>query len=150
MNQRQLLDFVAKMFSDMPFNQMLGLKIEEYNIEHVMVAFDWKDELIGNPVQKILHGGVTSSVLDVVGGMMAVAGLLLRTEAKDIPALSAKMGTLGTIDLRTDFLRPGWGESFVATAKIIRSGNKVCVCRMDLHNNEGTQIACGTGTYLVG
>ena len=150
MNQQQILDYVAKMFSDMPFNQMLGFKVEQYTTEQVAVTFDWKDELIGNPAQKILHGGVTSSVLDVVGGMMAVAGLLLRTDAKDIPSFAKQLSTLGTIDLRTDFLRPGRGESFTATAVIIRTGNKVCVCRMELHNELGIQIACGTGTYLVG
>lgn len=134
----------------MPFNQMLGFEVAEYDTEKVAVTFDWKDSLIGNPAQKILHGGVTSSVLDVVGGMMAVAGLLLRTESEDIPNFTQQLSTLGTIDLRTDFLRPGRGKSFKATAVIIRTGNKVCVCRMELHNELGTQIACGTGTYLVG
>lgn len=150
MEQQQILDYVAQMFSDMPFNRMLGFEVKEYNTEKVAVTFDWKDELIGNPAQKILHGGVTSSVLDVVGGMMAVAGLLLRTDAKDIPSFAKQLSTLGTIDLRTDFLRPGRGEHFVATATIIRTGNKVCVCRMELHNEQDVQIACGTGTYLVG
>jgi acyl-coenzyme A thioesterase PaaI-like protein len=33
---------------------------------------------------------------------------------------------------------------------VIRSGNKVAVCRMELHNEQGVHIALGTGTYLVG
>ena len=60
------------------------------------------------------------------------------------------MGKMSTIDMRSDYLRPGRGLEFIATAQVIRSGNKVCVCRMELHNEQGVHIALGTGTYLVG
>jgi len=149
MSQQQILAFVAQTFSKMPFNQMLGLEIDHYDLDSVQVSFKWKDELIGNPIQKILHGGVTSSVLDVVGGMMAVVGLLKRCEANNIAQLSKEMATLGTIDLRTDFLRPGRGERFVATANIVRSGKTLCVCHMELHNEQQVQIAQATGTYML-
>lgn len=151
MNQQQILNYVADLFMEkMPFNKMLGLRVETFTTETVEIHFDWQDEFIGNPMQKILHGGVTSSVLDVVGGMMAVAGLLGKAEGQTEHEFLTGLGTLGTIDLRTDFLRPGRGEKFIATAHLIRSGNKVCVCRMELHNEQGIHIACGTGTYLVG
>lgn len=61
-----------------------------------------------------------------------------------------RFSRLGTIDLRVDYLRPGRGNEFIATAHIIRAGSKVTVARMELHNEEGTHIAFGTGTYLVG
>jgi acyl-coenzyme A thioesterase PaaI-like protein len=32
----------------------------------------------------------------------------------------------------------------------MRTGKKVAVTRMELHNEEGVLIAVGTGTYLVG
>lgn len=150
MNQQQILTYVSDLFTQkMPFNQMLGLRVETYTTEHVEIHFDWQDSFIGNPMQKILHGGVTSSVLDVVGGMMGIAGLLAKTEGQTEHEFLSNLGTFGTIDLRTDFIRPGRGETFIATAKLIRCGNKVCVCRMELHNEQGMHIACGTGTYLV-
>ncbi|MFM5687316.1 thioesterase family protein, partial [Aeromonas caviae] len=64
--------------------------------------------------------------------------------------LKERFARLGTIDLRVDYLRPGRGNEFIATAHIIRAGSKVAVARMELHNEEGTHIAFGTGTYLVG
>jgi uncharacterized protein (TIGR00369 family) len=64
--------------------------------------------------------------------------------------ISQSLSRLSTIDLRTDFLRPGRGKLFIATAKIIRSGNKVAVARMEMHNEQGDHIAFGTGTYMVG
>ncbi|NQZ07942.1 MAG: thioesterase family protein, partial [Algicola sp.] len=133
MNQAQVLSYVADLFTEkMPFNKMLGLRVTKYTTDEVEVSFDWKDDFIGNPLQKILHGGVTSSVMDVVGGMMAVGGLLAKAEDITETAFLNSLGTLGTIDMRTDFLRPGRGESFVASARLIRTGNKVCVCRMEL------------------
>lgn len=150
MNQAQILSYVTDLFTQkMPFNKMLGLQIANYTTESVEVHFDWQDELVGNPMQKILHGGVISTVLDVVGGLMAIAGLLAKAQGQSEQAFLRSLGTLGTIDLRTDFLRPGRGEHFVATARLIRSGNKVCVCRMELHNEQNVHIACGTGTYLA-
>lgn len=146
----QLLPFIGDIFQQMPFNQLLGLRVTEFSAERAEVRFAWNAQLVGNPVQQILHGGVIASVLDVVGGIMAVSSALLKLDSTDAALLATKLGKMSTIDIRTDYLRPGRGREFIATAQVIRSGNKVCVCRMELHNDEGLHIALGTGTYLVG
>lgn len=146
----QLLPFIGDIFQQMPFNQLLGLRVTDFSAERAEVRFAWNAQLVGNPVQQILHGGVIASVLDVVGGIMAVSSALLKLDSTDAALLAAKLGKMSTIDIRTDYLRPGRGREFIATAQVIRSGNKVCVCRMELHNDEGVHIALGTGTYLVG
>ena len=135
---------------DMPFNQLLGLKISHFNSEESEIRFAWQDKLIGNPMQKILHGGVTASALDLAGGVVAAANIIQQLEDLSPKAIQQSLSRLGTIDLRTDFLRPGRGEEFIATARIIRSGNKVAVARMEMHNEQGDHIAFGTGTYMVG
>ncbi len=150
MQTEQLLPFIAQVFAQMQFNQLLGLRVTEFASERAEVRFQWKQELVGNPVQQILHGGVIASVLDVVGGIMAVSSALVRLDTLEPSQLAAKLGKMSTIDMRTDYLRPGRGQEFIATAAVIRSGNKVCVCRMELHNEAGVHIALGTGTYLVG
>ena len=123
----QLLPYIAATFDQMPFNRLLGLQ-----------------------VSRILHGGVIATVLDVAGGMMAVASALGRISEIEQSELVQRFGKMSTIDIRTDYLRPGRGKEFIATARVIRSGNKVAVCRMELHNEQGVHIALGTGTYLVG
>ena len=45
---------------------------------------------------------------------------------------------------------PGRGQRFTATAVLLRSGNKVAVVRSELHSEDGTLVAVGTGTYLTG
>lgn len=150
MSADALLPFIAQVFDQMPFNRLLGLKVTGFSAEQAEVRFAFKPELVGNPVQKILHGGVIASVLDTVGGIMAISSALRRLEQVEHEVLVAKMGKMSTIDMRSDYLRPGRGTEFIATAQVIRSGNKVCVCRMELHNEQGVHIALGTGTYLVG
>jgi len=134
----------------MPFNKLLGLEISHFNSEKSEIRFAWQDKLIGNPMQKILHGGVTASALDLAGGVVAAANIIAQLDDLSAQSIQQSLSRLGTIDLRTDFLRPGRGEEFVATARIIRSGNKVAVARMEMHNERGDHIAFGTGTYMVG
>jgi len=51
--------------------------------------------------------------------------------------------------MRVDYLRPGLGQWFEAKGYILRTGNKVAVTRMELHNDTGELIAIGTGAYTV-
>ena len=144
---QQIADFWT---NDMPFNQLLGLKITHFDCLQSEIRFQWQDKLIGNPIQQILHGGVTASALDLAGGVVAAANIIDQLDDLSPENIQQSLRKLGTIDLRTDFLRPGRGEEFIATAQIIRSGNKVAVARMELHNEKNDHIACGTGTYMVG
>ncbi len=136
--------------NNMPFNQLLGLKITKFNPKLSEVRFSWQDNLIGNPVKKILHGGVTASALDLAGGTVAAANIIDQLTDMTPDTLQQSLSKIGTIDLRTDYLRPGKGEEFIVTAHIIRSGSKVAVARMEMHNELGEHIAFGTGTYMVG
>lgn len=151
MTQEDTFKQIAEYWNQiMPFNKLLGLKITQFNSLESTVSVAWDDKLIGNPQQKILHGGVTASALDLAGGVVAAANILAQLPELSPEIISQSLGRLSTIDLRTDFLRLGRGELFIATAKIIRSGNKVAVARMEMHNEQGDHIAFGTGTYMVG
>ncbi|WP_282110890.1 thioesterase family protein [Shewanella algicola] len=149
--QDQALQQVAEIFDKhVPFHNLLGLDIKHYDINGVEVVIKMKPELIGNIHQNILHGGVTATLLDVVGGLTAFAGLVASRDDWTMEELQQRLTTLGTIDMRVDFLRPGRGERFTGTGTVIRAGNRVSVCKMELHNELGTHIAFGTGTYMVG
>ncbi|GAB2680923.1 thioesterase family protein [Aliiglaciecola aliphaticivorans] len=151
MSTEALSEFVMYLFSEqMPFNKLLGIKINKLGVDEVEVRLPWNDKLMGNPIHKILHGGVTAAILDTVGGVMAVLYSIKDFEEISVQEFQNSFSNLGTIDMRVDYLRPGKGEEFIATAKVIRKGKKVAVCRMELHNETGTHIAFGTATYMVG
>jgi uncharacterized protein (TIGR00369 family) len=127
------------------FNKLLGLKVESFDAEAPKLRFDMRPELVGNPARQILHGGVISATLDVAGGFAIM--LSLAAEMTGIPTAFPNMGT---IDLRVDYLRPGRGKHFIATARIVRKGSRIAVTHMELHNDEGELIATGGAAYVVG
>lgn len=147
----KLMQRTADVFhNQIPFHQVIGFTFDELAAHQCKISFKKKPELVGNPFHNILHGGVTATALDVVGGCMAIAGMIAKNLNITDDAIAQKMTKTSTIDLRTDFIRPGKGEHFYAIARLLRSGNKVAVVRMELHDEDDTVIALGTGTYMTG
>lgn len=149
-NKQRLISSILEVYEKLPFNRVLGLEIRLDQSDDIVVGFDMKDELIGNYVYGILHGGVISSTLDVAGGLTATFNVLKRTAELTEADIADRVSRIGTIDLRVDYLRPGKGRSFTASGKIMRAGRKVAVTRMEMHNEQSVLIAVGTGTYIVG
>lgn len=127
------------------FNKHLGLKVESFDLHAPKLRFDMRPELVGNPARQILHGGVISATLDVAGGFAIMLSL-----AADMTGIPTSFPNMGTIDLRVDYLRPGRGKHFVATARIVRKGKRIAVTHMELHNDAGELIATGGAAYVVG
>ncbi len=150
-NTAEMFNALRILFEEnIPFNKVIGLKVESLDLENICVRIDMKKELIGNPVKKILHGGVISSVLDVTGGIVAMAGVINQLAGRSSEELIKRLLKIGTIDLRIDYLRPGKGNYFLATGTTMRTGHKVSVVRMQFHNDKDRLIAAGTGTYIIG
>ena len=150
-NREQILATVAKTFEErVPFNRSLGFEFELPKDGTAKLSFQMRDDLVGNFLRGILHGGVISSSLDVAGGLVAFVALLDQNLVQSFDEGLERFSKMGTVDLRIDFLRPGLGSSFVATGSILRAGRRIAVTRMELHNDSGTLIAAGTGTYSLG
>ncbi|MGA2781521.1 MAG: thioesterase family protein [Smithella sp.] len=146
-----LLDNLKIIYEEkIPFNKYLGLKIDSITTDGVVVRIDMRDDLIGNFEKNILHGGVISTILDFTGGVIAQIHLLKEMKDASLDKLAKRLTSMGTIDMRIDYIRPGKGIYFLATGHILRLGHKVAVARTEFVNDEGVQIAVGTSTYLVG
>ena len=127
------------------FNKYLGLKVDSFDTEAPRLRFDMRPELVGNPSRQILHGGVISATLDVAGGFAIMLSLV-----GDSAVTPTSFPNMGTIDLRVDYLRPGRGKYFIATARIVRKGSRIAVTHMELHNDTGELIATGGAAYVIG
>ncbi|MDP2227204.1 MAG: thioesterase family protein [Moraxellaceae bacterium] len=147
---RLLLERLKAGFDNTPFVRLIGMELTEAAFDGVKARFDMKPELIGNPFKQILHGGVIATALDMVGGMMGVVGVYQRMKDDNVPRdeRNMRLAKLGTIDMRIDYLAPGRGKHFEASATLLRVGKKVFVTRMELRNEENDLIAAGTGTYF--
>ena len=133
---------------EVPFLKLLGIKVSKFDYPDVEMVLDWNNELMGNVVQESLHGGVTATILDSVGGLVAVGNFISTGKNLTADYLKTRIGRMGTIDMRVDYLLPGRGTIFTATGRVIRAGKRVTVCRMEMHNDKNDCIALGTGSYL--
>lgn len=146
----EFLSVVNELFNEkIPFNKLLGLKVESISRERVRVGFRMRDELMGHYQRGMVHGGAISTVLDVTGGLAAFMGVQEKMAGETLEAKLERFGRVSTIDIRVDFLRPGIGKKFIATAYALRTGKKVAVTRIELHNDKKELIAVGTGSYVV-
>jgi uncharacterized protein (TIGR00369 family) len=152
LDKKQMAELAIKKlsyaFSEIPFNKMLGLQLDAIQTDYVCLSFNMREELIGNFFKRILHGGVISSVLDMAGGMVAMASVLHAHADKSLDELAEIAGKTSTIDLHISYLRPGLGQTFTAKAWLLKSGSRICFTRMEISNQEGTLLATGTGSYL--
>jgi uncharacterized protein (TIGR00369 family) len=131
------------------FNQTLGLRIDSVRPGDVRATLPMRPELVGHFAYGRLHGGVISAVLDAMGGLAAMVGVAERHPHDSAQQVLHRFARLGTIDLRVDFLRPGLGRHFVATAEVTRLGGRVGSTQMRLVNDEETLIATGAASYIV-
>jgi uncharacterized protein (TIGR00369 family) len=151
LNQQEMLTRLKGMYEKkMPFNSLLGIRIDALTPTKVTVSIDMREELVGNYMRQILHGGVISSVLDLTGGLIASVELLKHLGNIGFDEIEKRLTRVGTIDMRVDYLRTGAGIFFTASGSVLRKGNKVAVIRTELCNDQNVLIAAGTGTYLVG
>ena len=130
------------------FNQVLGLKVQALR-PNLALRFDMRPELVGHYHYGRLHGGVISAALDGLGGGAIMVGLAERHAHETAEQVMHRFLRLGTIDLRVDFLRPGLGSHFLASAEVTRLGGRVGSTQMRLHNDAGELIATAAAAYIV-
>ncbi|MFK7854658.1 MAG: thioesterase family protein [Granulosicoccus sp.] len=148
--QKLLLELVTTLFErKITFNEFLGFKIDSIDKEPVRISFVMRPELVGHFLYGRLHGGVISSVLDVVGGLSIMMGITRFYGSEDAEQVIQRFAQLATIDLRVDYLRPGIGEVFFAEAELVRLGKRVGVCSMRLSNDSDVLLATGNASYIV-
>jgi acyl-coenzyme A thioesterase PaaI-like protein len=144
------LELLKPIADGIPFNRVIGVTLESMSPSGATMVVDHRDELTNNPMSGILHGGVISAILDVVGGLSALSAILFDRDLDQLDEILGVFVKFGTVDLRVDYLRPGVGERFTASGTVMRSGRRLAVTRMEFQNQDGTLLATGTGTYVTG
>jgi uncharacterized protein (TIGR00369 family) len=122
-----------------PFNKFLGVRVSHAEPGRVELEIPWREELIGDPVRRALHGGVISALADAAGGFAIWS------------TLESPAQRVSTIDLRIDYLRPGKTETVVAEAAVVRVGRTVGVADVRVFHRKapGELVATGKGVYAI-
>jgi uncharacterized protein (TIGR00369 family) len=146
----EFINRIKTMFEErIPFNRVIGLRIDSLTAQGVSAQIAMRPELIGHFTHQRLHGGVISATLDAMAGLAVMAAIGARHLDEAIDARLARFGKLGTIDLRIDYLRPATGPHFTATAQVLRLGSRLASTRMEFADAKGTLLATGAAAYIV-
>ncbi|MEP2530883.1 PaaI family thioesterase [Shimia sp.] len=137
-----------------PYIQFLGIEFERRGDElTAILPFD--EKLIGNPILRAIHGGVTAGFLETT----AVIGLAWSVLWDDIESgrIDAEALTLGhlprmpkTIDFTVDYLRSGLPRDSYARARVNRSGRRYASVHVEAWQDQRAVLfAQGTGHFLM-
>lgn len=138
MNEGAKIEDVRAFMELIPFNRLLQLRIDELKEGYARMSTAFREELIGDPFRRAIHGGVLSAIMDTCGG----AALWTQCERGD---------RLSTVDMRVDYLRPGLPQDIIVEATVLRLGNRVGVTEMIAYHPErrAEPIASGKAVYNV-
>ncbi len=120
-----------------PFNKYLGVRVIEIKAGFARLELPFRDDFIGDPMRRAIHGGVLSTLADTAGGVAVWS------------QLADESSRVSTIDLRVDYLRPGKPETIAVEALVVRQGNRVGVTDMRLFHPSAPDetVATGKGVY---
>jgi uncharacterized protein (TIGR00369 family) len=116
-----------------PFAQLVGIKLNEIKPGFAVLSVDVRQELIQN--HGVVHGGVIASLADTAAAF-AIASVLKPEESTT------------TIDLTVHFLRPITSGTAIATATILREGQRVIVLSIEVKDQRERVLATATAAFL--
>lgn len=121
-----------------PLNRAMGMVLGELDEGRATVRMPWDDRFLGDVEERLVHGGVLTTLLDATCGMAAFMGM-------------RSPGVIATLDLRVDHLRSAEaGAELVATAETVRVTRQVLFVRGVAHHGDETQpVAVATATFAV-
>jgi uncharacterized protein (TIGR00369 family) len=107
-----------------PYARFLGVRLEAADDDALTLRLPYRDALANR--NRTVHGGVTASVLDVAGALLADGS-------------APRAGR--TLDLSLRFLAPAEGEDLVADARLVRRGGAITVVAVDARTDAGVAVA---------
>lgn len=121
-----------------PHNALLGLEVVSAAPGTAVLRLPYREELIGNPETRVLHGGAVTALLDATCGM----AVFLRLE---------RFVRIATLDLRIDYLRPALPDAELrARADCYHLTSSVAFVRAAAFQEPGDrQVASAVGTFMI-
>jgi uncharacterized protein (TIGR00369 family) len=123
---------VAISFDHSPFMRFLGLRLVRAEKGTVEICLPFREEFLRADGSDWLHGGIVSSLADIVG---------------DYAVITETGAGVPTIDLRVDYLRPARRGDLTAVGRTLRVGRTVSVADVEIRDAEGTVVAVGRAVY---
>ena len=133
----KLYQLLSNAFVQLPHCRLLGFELVGTDVRSPVLKVDWRDELVGNPVTGVLHGGVITTLIDTTSAM-AVAACLSMLE------------TFATLDLRIDYLKAATpGKAVYCRAECYLLAQQIAFTRaVCYHDDPNDPVAHGIATFM--
>ena len=132
----EVLAMLRTLMAQSPFIVWQGVEITSIDLDsqRLVMRQPARPEFEGTAGTGVWHGGALASLIDTAGcfAVIMVAG-----------------HDAGTIDFRTDYLRPAKGDHVDAIATVRRIGRTSGVADVDVIGADGKPVAIGRGNFFV-
>ena len=132
-------EVIAEFLRHSPFVLHLGMRLESIEPDRARLGMPYRDELA--TIGQVVHGGALSALVDT-------AAMAASWSAHELDAGGPLRGT--TVGLSVDFLSAAQGQEVIADARVIRRGQSLCFCDIDVADADGRLVAKGIVTYKLG
>ncbi len=131
------LDVIRSFAVEIPFLKEIDTRIDTLERGRCRLSLPWQDKLVGDPVSRVIHGGVITTLLDSASGM-AVFSMI------------PKVMQIATLDLRIDYLRPAVPDHGIrAEAECYRLSRNVAFVRGRAFQDPDKQVASSLATFML-
>jgi uncharacterized protein (TIGR00369 family) len=127
-----------EMVSHVPHATDLGLIVEHVGPCETILRVPMRDHLLGDPVRRVVFGGVITTLLDQAGGIAVMASL-------------KALISIATIDLRIDYMKPAPPDrDLLGRALCYRQTRNVAFVRGEAYTDDpGDPFAIFLSTYML-
>jgi acyl-CoA thioesterase len=119
--------------STVPFNALLGIRLERLHRDGVTVGCRLCDDLLNSA--GVAHGGVAAALADAAVGI----AILRRVKGKR---------PITTVELKVNYLEPMSEGRMLARARLLRVGATLAVGTVELTDSKARLIGTAIVTYL--
>lgn len=134
----------AMILQGIPHCAALGVKVIEVKSTHVTLSLPYNPDLVGDPVNGVLHGGAVTSLIDSVAGMSVFAAIF---------AAQQKLQAIATLDLRIDYLKPAMAQKeLYAAAECYKLTRSIAFVRARAYHPDTPDdwVASCVATFMIG
>jgi uncharacterized protein (TIGR00369 family) len=117
-----------------PFVGHLGMRLTELDQDRVEMVLPFSEEVV--TIGDVVHGGAIATLIDTAGMAAAWADRADPGESSG-----------STVGMSVDYVSAARGEDLTARATVIRRGQSLCFCEVDVTGEDGQVVAKGLVTH---
>jgi len=127
------------MVSYVPHANYLGIRAVEMGAGYAICSLPYREELIGDPVRRVVFGGAITTLIDHASGIAVACAL-------------EELTAIATIDLRVDYLRAAEPDlELFARSDCYRHTRNVAFIRaVAYERNASDPFATAMGAFMIG